>query len=168
MSLANFIGLRHEGGSRTLRNVSSAPSVVQRLRRAAPEISKFLTVGAFAYVVDVGLFNLLRFAGDNALLAEKPITAKAISTVAAIFVAYVGNKTWTYGDRNGQHIRREIVLFFAINGIAMAISLACLALSHYVLGLTSAIADNISANIIGIGLGTLFRFVSYRRWVFIR
>lgn len=141
--------------------------MVQRIRHAVPEISKFLTVGALAYVVDVGLFNLLRFAGDAAVLAEKPITAKALSTVAAIFVAYFGNKNWTYSDRNGQQFRREIVLFFAINGIAMVISLVCLAVSHYVLGLTSALADNISANIIGIGLGTLFRFFSYRRWVFI-
>ena len=167
-SLLNFIRLGYLASSRTLRDVSSAPSMVQRLRAAVPEISKFLTVGALAYIVDVGLFNLLRFAGDAALLAEKPITAKALSTVAAIFVAYAGNKNWTYGDRNGQHFRREIVLFFGVNGIAMVISLACLAFSHYVLGLTSAIADNISANIIGIGLGTLFRFVSYRRWVFIR
>jgi hypothetical protein len=42
----------------------------------------------------------------------------------------------------------------------------CLWISHYLLGLDSALADNISANVIGLGLGTLFRFWSYRRWVF--
>ena len=33
-------------------------------------------------------------------------------------------------------------------------------------GLKGPIADNVSANVIGLGLGTLFRFWSYRRWVF--
>jgi len=147
--------------------VTSSLSIVQRVRRAVPEVSKFLTVGAVAYVVDVGLFNLLRFAGEGAVLAEKPITAKAISTVAAILVAYFGNRTWTYGDRAGHHISKEIVLFFLINGAAMVLSLGCLALSHYVMGLDNALADNISANVIGIGLGTLFRFYCYRRFVFV-
>jgi putative flippase GtrA len=48
----------------------------------------------------------------------------------------------------------------------MVIALSCLWLSHYALGLDSPIADNISANVIGLGLGTLFRFWSYRKWVF--
>ena len=61
---------------------------------------------------------------------------------------------------------REYILFFALNGIAMVIALSCLWLSHYALGLDSPIADNISANVIGLGLGTLFRFWSYRKWVF--
>lgn len=142
-------------------------SISSRLRRAIPEVSKFLTVGAVAYVVDVGLFNLLRFAGEGAVLSEKPLTAKAISTIAAILVAYFGNKTWTYGDRAGHRFSKEIVLFFVINGAAMLLSLGCLAISHYVLGLDSPLADNISANIIGIGLGTIFRFYCYRRFVFV-
>jgi hypothetical protein len=48
----------------------------------------------------------------------------------------------------------------------MLIALACLWFSHYALGLTSVLADNISANVVGLALGTLFRFWSYRRWVF--
>jgi putative flippase GtrA len=61
---------------------------------------------------------------------------------------------------------REYILFFALNGVAMLIALSCLWISHYALGLDSPIADNISANVIGLGLGTLFRFWSYRKWVF--
>jgi putative flippase GtrA len=48
----------------------------------------------------------------------------------------------------------------------MGIALVCLWFSHYILGFTSPLADNISANVIGLGLGTIFRFWSYRRWVF--
>jgi putative flippase GtrA len=57
-------------------------------------------------------------------------------------------------------------MFFLLNGVGMLISVGCLWLSHYALGLTSALADNLSANVIGLGLGTLFRFWSYRKWVF--
>ena len=45
-------------------------------------------------------------------------------------------------------------------------ALACLGLSHYFLDLRSPLADNISAKVVGIGLGTLFRFWAYRRFVF--
>lgn len=53
-----------------------------------------------------------------------------------------------------------------LNGIAIAIGALCLAFSHYVLGLVSPLADNLSGNVIGLGLGTLFRFWSYRKFVF--
>ncbi|CAM3631012.1 hypothetical protein GCM10009799_48880 [Nocardiopsis rhodophaea] len=35
-----------------------------------------------------------------------------------------------------------------------------------ILGLDSPLARNISGNFIGVGLATLFRFWSYRLWVF--
>jgi hypothetical protein len=53
----------------------------------------------------------------------------------------------------------------------LGIGLACLAISHYGLGqiwpaLQSRLADNISGLLIGTALGTLFRFWSYKRFVF--
>jgi putative flippase GtrA len=48
----------------------------------------------------------------------------------------------------------------------MLIGLSCLWVSHYALGFTSVLADNIASNVIGLGLGTLFRFTLYRMWVF--
>ena len=47
-----------------------------------------------------------------------------------------------------------------------AIGLACLWVSHYVLGYTSILADNIAGNVVGLALGTAFRFSFYRLWVF--
>ena len=51
-------------------------------------------------------------------------------------------------------------------GLIGAIALACLTVSHYVMDLRSPLADNISANGVGLVLGTLFRFWAYRRFVF--
>ena len=131
------------------------------------EIAKFGIVGLIALVVDVGLFNILLFAGGAGPLNDKPLTAKVISVVVATTVAYIGNRFWTFRHRGRTHtVTREYVLFVVLNGVAMGIALGCLWFSHYALGLTSALVDNISANVIGLGLGTLFRFWSYRKWVF--
>lgn len=138
----------------------------KRLAKFLPEASKFLTVGAVAYVVDVGVFNLLRSFEDISPLSAKPLTAKIIAATLATLVAYFGNKKWTYSHRSGQEKSREILLFFLINGFAMGIAVVCLWFTHYALGWDSPLVDNISANIVGVGLGTIFRFFAYRTWVF--
>jgi putative flippase GtrA len=130
------------------------------------EVAKFGVVGIVALVVDVGVFNILRYAGGEGPFYDKPLTAKIISTILATTVAYFGNRYWTFRHRARTSFRREYVLFFVFNGIGMLISVGCLWLSHYALGLTSALADNVSANVVGLALGTLFRFFAYRRWVF--
>ena len=137
-----------------------------RVEDLAHQIAKFGVVGLVALVVDVGLFNVLRFAGGEGPLYDKPLTAKIVSVVVATTVAYIGNRIWTFSDRGRTSYLREYFLFFVLNGVALLITLGCLWFSHYALGLTGPLADNISANFIGLGLGTLFRFWSYRRWVF--
>lgn len=131
-----------------------------RLGALVRELMKFGVVGSLAYVVDVGVFNLLLQTTD------KPLTSKAISTVVATTVAYAGNRNWTFRRRSRSGVRREYALFFLLNGVGLAIALTCLAVSHYALGFTSALADNIAANVVGLALGTAFRFWSYRRFVF--
>jgi putative flippase GtrA len=129
------------------------------------EAAKFGVVGLGALVVDVGLFNALRFAGGEGPMYDRPLTAKIVSVSVATTVAYFGNRYWTF-RRGRTSFGREYLLFFVLNGVGLAISVSCLWFSHYALGLTSGLADNVSANVIGLGLGTMFRFWSYRRWVF--
>lgn len=131
-------------------------------RRLGAEVAKFGTVGAVAFVIDVGLFNILR-AG---VLADSPLTAKTISVIVATTFAFVANRHWTYRDRARTGYGRETALFFATNAAALLISWACLAFTHYLLGLDSQLADNISGNVIAVALGTMFRFWVYRTWVF--
>ncbi len=140
--------------------------VRERTAELAREVVKFGLVGLVSLVVDVGGFNLLRYAGGDGPLHDKPLTAKTISVTLATTVAYLGNRHWTFRHRRRSGLTREYGLFVLLNGVGLGIALLCLWLSHYVLGLTSPLADNISANVIGLGLGTLFRFWSYRRWVF--
>lgn len=146
------------------------PTYRSRLRRLLDEVAKFGVVGAVAFVVDVSVFNLLRYEGEawTGLLAHEPVTAKIASVAVATTVAYLGNRHWTWRDRSRRRFSREVPAFFFLNGVGMAIAVLCLAVSHYVLGYTSALADNISANGVGLVLGTAFRFWSYRTYVFVR
>jgi putative flippase GtrA len=129
----------------------------------AREIAKFGIIGAISFVIDVGLFNLLLYFGP---LEGRPLTAKVVSVAVATTFAYFGNRYWTFRHRGRTNMGREYVLFFLLNGVAMLIAVGCLWVSHYLMGLDSALADNISANVVGLALGTLFRFWSYRKWVF--
>lgn len=144
---------------------ASRSGVVARLA----ELVRFSSVGLVAFVVDTGLFNLLRF-GPGGLLAEQPLTAKVVSVTVAVLVAWVGNRYWTFAYRRstggaGAH-GAELVRFGVANLIGMGIAVGCLAVSHYLLGLTSPLADNIAANGVGLVLGTAFRYLAYRHWVF--
>lgn len=149
------------------RATSSPPKpLLRRLRDGIGEVFRFGTVGIVAFVIDVGVFNALVHLGSPGVLSDRPLTAKTISTVVATVFAYQANREWTWRDRQRRGWVREYVLFFALNALGLALTLLPLAISRYVLDLDSALADNISANVIGIGLGALFRFWSYRRWVF--
>jgi putative flippase GtrA len=149
----------------TNRATAVLRSLYGRVDHLVHEIAKFGTVGLVALVVDVGLFNLLCYSAASPLHG-KVLTAKIVSVCVATTVAYFGNRYWTFRHRGRTSFHREYLLFFVLNGVGLAISVGCLWFSHYALGFTGAVADNISANVIGLGLGTLFRFWSYRRWVF--
>lgn len=129
------------------------------------ELIKFGVVGAVAFVVDVGVFNLLRF-GPGEVLGDKPLSAKVASVAVATCVAWYGNRQWTFRHRRTSAPGRELLQFAVINVIGLGIGLACLWVSHYLLGLRSPLADNVSANGVGLVLSTLFRFWAYRRYVF--
>lgn len=141
--------------------VTALTSLYDRLRGLVHELAKFGVVGACCFVVDVTVFNVLLGATD------KPLTSKAVSTVIAATLSYVGNRHWSFRHRARSGLRREYTLFLVLNGVGMVIALSCLGVSHYVLGFESRLADNIAANGVGLVLGTAFRFLAYRRWVFL-
>lgn len=138
-----------------------------RQRRFIAQFARFGTVGLLGLVVDIGLFNLLLFTvlspDDH---GSGPLIAKVISTSVAIAVNWMGNRHWTFRAYRRAEVVREGLQFVTVSVGGMLIALGCLWISHYALGFTSALADNISSNVIGLGLGTAFRFWLYRSWVF--
>ncbi|WP_348525237.1 GtrA family protein [Luteimicrobium album] len=133
-------------------------------RERLAELAKFGSVGAVSFVVDMGLFNLLQF-GPGHLLAEKPLTARVVSVAVATLVAWIGNRLWTFSDRRTENRPRELAGFLVVNVGGLLIGIGVLALFVYPLGLDSPLAKNV-ANLLGIGLGTVFRYFAYRHLVF--
>ncbi|MEV7932090.1 GtrA family protein [Curtobacterium sp. NPDC089185] len=137
------------------------------MRRLIAQLARFGVVGAVGFVVDFTVFNLLRATVLNPdEVHSGPFWAKVVSTVVAILVNWIGNRYWTFRDQRRAVAAREGVEFVIVSLGGMVISLGCLAVSHYVLGFTSALADNVSGNVIGLGLGTAFRFWLYKTWVY--
>ena len=143
------------GLARLVESARGAMDVIYR------EMIKFGVVGLMAFIIDIGLANLLW----HTVLSDKVTTAKIISGVVATLFAWVGNRQWTFRHRRSRPAHHEVLLFFGVNAVALLISAVTLYVSHYGLGYVSILADNV-ATIIGIGLGTLFRFWAYRRFVF--
>lgn len=133
------------------------------IRRLVREMVKFGMVGVVGFVVDVGLFNLL---ASTAAVHDSPLVAKVISVTVATAVTFVGNRYFVFQHRRGAQVGKEIALFALFSVTGMLIAVGTLWFSHYVLGYTSLLADNISANVIGLGLATAFRFATYRTFVF--
>lgn len=130
----------------------------------SPEVVTFLAVGGLGYVVDIASFNLLRSA--PVLSTVDPSYARVLAVALAMVVTYLGNRLLTWRGQGGGDRRREISLFVVFNIIGLGPSVAALVISHDLLGLTSRLSDNISANVVGLVLGTVFRYWTYERFVF--
>lgn len=133
----------------------------ERFRQLVHEAAKFGTVGAIAFLTATIGTNLLHFRAGMG-----PLTSNVIATIAGTFVSFFGNRYWTFRHREGSTMVREYAVFFALNGIGLGIQLACIGFTYYLLNMHGKLAYNV-ALLFGIGLGTLFRFWSYRRWVWL-
>ncbi|GAA3276114.1 MULTISPECIES: GtrA family protein [Dactylosporangium] len=136
--------------------------IPERFHALATELFKFGAVGCVNTVVDFILVNALLFIG--------PLKAKIVAVVVATTLSYIMNRQWTYKDRDSGGMRREYILFFALNGVGLLIQEAVLAVAKYGLHFSESnpddrLAFNI-ANAAGIGLAMIFRFWAYRTWVF--
>ena len=76
-------------------SVLHVPALRTRLTGLAQEVGKFGAVGAVAFVVDVGLYNQLRFG-----VGPRPADVDDDRDVVAMTVAYAGNRFWTWRHRS--------------------------------------------------------------------
>ncbi|MFD2757918.1 GtrA family protein [Gulosibacter faecalis] len=131
------------------------------------QLFKFGLIGGLGVIVDMGVFNLLRATVlSPSEVTWGPMAANIIGTLVAIVFNWAGNRFWTF--RKERHITstsREAIEFFAVSIAGLLIGLVPLWITHYGIGWTSPLADNIS-KLVGIGLGSIFRFALYRWWVY--
>lgn len=141
----------------------------RRWQRLAGEASRFLAVGGVATLVSLFLFNLLLhgyWLWHRPLLADHPLWAYVVANTVGMSISYRGTRSWAFRTRETRHVDGGRTAFVAINALTMAIPLGLLWFSRNVLGLTDPLSDNIAANVVGLGLGTVARFYLFRQWVF--
>jgi putative flippase GtrA len=137
------------------------PGMYSRVRTMLPELLKFGIVGGIGTVVDLGGAAVL-----HGKYHVEPLAAKAISTSLATVGTYLGSRFWTFKERENQELKREAVLFIVLNLVGLAIAEVVVGLVTYGLGLHGQLEYN-AASLAGTGLGTIFRFFAYRKWVFL-
>jgi len=150
--------------------IARLPGPIRPYAEQHHELIKFAIVGATTFFIDSALFYTLKLT----VLEPKPVTAKIIAGIVAVIASYIFNREWSFRDRGGRERHHEALLFFAISGVGVMLSMAPLWFSSYVLQLrvpdvsltAENIADFISAYIIGNLLQMAFRFWAFRRWVF--
>ncbi|NIH85468.1 GtrA family protein [Amycolatopsis granulosa] len=150
--------------------LSHTPEPLRSVLIKHRELLKFGIVGGTTFVVDNGIWYLLKLG----VLEDKPTTAKAIAVIIATIVSYILNREWSFRTRGGRERSHEAALFFVISGLAVVVNLIPLYASRYVLHLevpnvtrfVQETADFISGSIIGMLLAMVFRFWGFKKWVF--
>jgi putative flippase GtrA len=130
------------------------------LRRLCREVARFGAVGGAGVLVNLGVFNLVRQVTDLQV-----VRASVIATIVAIAFNYVGFRYFTYRDRDKSGRTREMTLFLLFSAVGLVIENGVLYTATYGFGWDSPLQSNIF-KFLGIGVATLFRFWSYRSWVF--
>jgi putative flippase GtrA len=134
----------------------------ERLRALTGELLRFAVVGGFCFILDTALAYVFRFE-----VGLGPNTSKALSTIIAVGVSYVGNRMWSFAHRvdetEAQH--KAITVYAAINAVGLAVTLVPVSISHYVMHQESKTAFLLST-VIGTAMATVFRFWAYRKYVF--
>lgn len=133
----------------------------RRFATLIAELTRFGLIGTLGLIIDLGGAALL-----HGKAGFGPLMAKAISASVATVVSYTGHRLWTFRHRASQSIPRGGLIFFGLNLIGLAISLLVIAIVTGPLDQHSLAAYN-AAQVIGVLLGMLFRYWSYRRWVFL-
>ena len=131
-----------------------------RFQRLIHEFAKFGVIGTIGFLVTEGVFNLM------ITNHQATFTANAVSTLVAAAVTFVGNRYWTFRHRERTGMAREAAVFLVLNLIGIAIQQACLEIAKAASGHNDKLTLNV-AFLVGVVLATLFRFWSYRKFVWL-
>ncbi|GAB97945.1 putative flippase GtrA [Kineosphaera limosa] len=134
----------------------------------AAQFAKFGVIGTIGIFIDLGAYWLLTAGlGDGGVLAGREKIASVLATGIATAVSWIANRYWTFRDHRSARVPRELFLFLVFNGVGALITVGCVVVAVDVLGITDPMGQNV-ARLFGIGVGTIFRFWTYRQFVFVR
>ncbi|MEW1660199.1 GtrA family protein [Streptomyces sp. NPDC093707] len=140
--------------------MSERSALRSRLEALTREVVKFGAVGGAGVVVNLAVFNLVRH------LTEIPVVrASIVATVVATLTNYIGYRYFAYRERDKHGRTRELTLFLLFSVVGLIIENGVLYTATYGFGWDAPLQSNVF-KFVGIGIATLFRFWSYRTWVF--
>lgn len=133
---------------------------------------KFSAVNVVATAVAIALFNLLVHGlvavGRPGPLNGWPLTAWFIAHCVGMAISFYGSRRYAFRHRRPYGPGGGAVAYVVVNLASFAIPMTCLWVTRNVLGWDSALADNVSGNVVGAFLGMLVRFWAFRTFVFKR
>jgi putative flippase GtrA len=136
-------------------------ALYERFRQIIHEFAKFGVIGVIGLLITNIGYALLH----SKTVGWGPVTATTVATILATCVTYVGNRYWSFKHRERTNVAREGTIFFVLNGIGLGIQDAVVAFNYYILGMGgNKLAEFLALNC-GIALATVFRFWSYRKFV---
>jgi putative flippase GtrA len=127
------------------------------------EVAKFGIVGAIGFVVQLGVQNGLH---PNPKAAIGPTAALVAAYCAATVVTFIGNRYWAFKHRKGKGLKQETITFVLLNGVGIVIQIGLVDAVYYGMDMKSNLAYN-GATVVAIGIATLFRLYTYRKFVFL-
>ncbi|MEV6106213.1 GtrA family protein [Streptomyces sp. NPDC051940] len=137
------------------------PAISARLTALARELVKFAMVGGAGIVVNFLVFNLVH------LHMDVPVgRANVVSTSVAIGFNYLGFRHFAYRGRDSRGRRREMTLFMLFSLVGLVIETGTVYATTYWFHWDSPVEVNVF-KFLGIAVASLFRFWSYRTWVFL-
>src|SRR5574341_315025 len=98
---------------------------------------KFSVVGTFGALVDFGTLNLLQ---SYVLIPVQPNQnikvklASGIAFCAAVISNFIWNRCWTYPDSRSRSVRRQLTIFFFLNGIGLIFRVLFVSNTFHALG----------------------------------
>lgn len=140
--------------------MSVASGLYGRFRQLIHEFAKFGVIGAIGFLVTEAVFNLM------IAQHQASFTANAVATLVAAAVTFAGNRYWTFRHRERTGMGRETAVFLVLNLGGILIQQACIEFAKHVFGSNDKLLLNLGF-LVGVGFATLFRFWSYRKWVWL-
>ena len=129
-------------------------------------------VNVVATVVAVVLFNFLVHGMMGITtpgpLNGWPVTSWFLANCVGMGISFYGSRHYAFRHRKPHGPGDGALHYVLVNLASFVIPMACLWVTRNAFQWDSALADNLSANVVGGVLGMLFRFWAFRRFVFRR
>jgi len=117
------------------------------------QLRRYVIVGASSFVIDAGIFEIVRRLGVWYILAT------VISQSCAITYNFLLNKHWSFKSEGRGH--REFIRYLLLVGWNNLFQVVFLALAVEIIHL-----PHLLAKVLGAGLVVSWTFLLYRLWVF--